>query len=85
MDLPGRSYGKTNAPAIYRIHVIGSLGASWSRYLGDAEIEHAEETGAPITVVTGCAQDQAALLGILNTLYDLGLLLLLCECRYLEE
>jgi hypothetical protein len=84
MDLPS-SCGKTDMPAIYRIHVMGALGTSWSRYLGGAEIKQAGETDSPVTMLTGCAQDQAALLGILNTLYDLGLPLLSCECKYSAE
>ncbi|HSN75491.1 MAG TPA: hypothetical protein VL334_10475, partial [Anaerolineae bacterium] len=36
--------------------------------------------GAPVTVLSGQFQDQAALAGVLNTLYDLGLPLLSVEC-----
>jgi len=35
---------------------------------------------APVTVLTGEFQDQAALFGVLNTLYDLGLPLLSVDC-----
>jgi hypothetical protein len=39
---------------------------------------------APVTVLTGEFRDQAALAGVLNTLYDLGLPLLSVECLTVE-
>ena len=36
--------------------------------------------GAPVTVLQGDVVDQAALLGILNLVYDLGLPLLSVQC-----
>ncbi|HRX01992.1 MAG: hypothetical protein M9927_19150 [Anaerolineae bacterium] len=39
----------------------------------------------PVTVLTGEFQDQAALSGVLNTLYDLGLPLLSVECLAIKK
>jgi hypothetical protein len=39
---------------------------------------------APVTVLTGEFQDQAALAGVLSTLYDLGIPLLSVECLRFE-
>lgn len=41
--------------------------------------------GACETVLSGMFQDQAALAGVLNTLYDLGLPLLSVECLAVES
>jgi len=41
--------------------------------------------GALETVLIGDFQDQAALTGVLNTLYDLGLPLLSVECLAVES
>jgi len=56
-------------PAIYKIQVRGNLASSWSEKLGGLQIESTAETG--MTVITGPLTDQAALSGVLNTLYDL--------------
>jgi len=56
-------------PAIYRIRVRGKLNDSWSEKLGGLRVETSNETA--MTVLTGPLPDQAALSGILNTLYNL--------------
>jgi hypothetical protein len=67
-------------PAAYRISVRGTLDASWSSQLGDLSIARAKaEVGQPLTVLTGRLTDQAALLGVLNSLADLGLALVSVE------
>ena len=69
-DLPGR----------YRIRIHGQLGASWANWLGDMAITARQVTGQePVTTLTGEVTDQAALLGVLNTLYDMGFPLLKVE------
>lgn len=67
-------------PSRYRIRVLGKLGASWSDRLGDLVIstEHTSNQ-PPVTTLTGEVRDQAALLGVLNTLYDIGCPLLKVE------
>ena len=65
-------------PAVYRIRVHGDLEARWSGRLGDMHITHANDAPDQ-TVLTGELTDQAALFGVLNSLYTLGLFLLHVE------
>ncbi len=65
-----------DSPAEYEIRVYGVLAPRWSEYLGGVEIAGEGTPDDPVTVLHGTFQDQAALLGVLNTLYDLGLPLL---------
>ena len=58
-------------PATYRIRVQGYLDQSWFDRLGGLTITTTEqEDEAPVTTLVGDLSDQAALLGVLNTLYD---------------
>lgn len=58
-------------PARFRIRVKGILDPSWSGRLGGMTITTAgQEDESPVTTLTGRLLDQAALLGVLNTLYD---------------
>ena len=70
-----------HTPAFFQIRVQGILDSRWSDRLGNAIIKREGTSEAPITVLSGRFQDQAALLGILNTLYDLGLPLLSYESK----
>jgi hypothetical protein len=69
-DLPGR----------YRIRVGGRLSASWADRLGDmtVTVRHAASQ-QPVTTLTGEVSDQAALMGVLSALYDMGFPLLKVE------
>lgn len=60
-------------PGIYFIHIAGRLDKSWEDRLGGLTItyEGDDEGCQPVTVLKGCLPDQAALLGVLNTLYNL--------------
>ena len=70
-----------DSPATYTVRVQGSLDTSWSEYLSSAIISlESEPNEPPVTVITGEFQDQAALAGALNLLYDLGLPLLSVGC-----
>jgi hypothetical protein len=67
-------------PATYRIHVRGTLDSSWSSQLGDLAIAvDTVQVGEPHTLLTGRLADQAALLGVLNHLAELGLALVSVE------
>jgi hypothetical protein len=68
--------------ATYRIRIQGALSQSWADYLGDLDIEVNRESDWPVTTLSGPVIDQAALLGVLNSLYDLGYPLLSVECQY---
>ena len=61
-----------DAPAFYRIRVIGDLDESWSSQMGGMTINKSLDTDDRLnTTLTGSFIDQAALLGTLNSLYNL--------------
>jgi len=60
-------------PALYRIYIMGYLDTSWSEYCGGMTIEHGSDPKfGTITSLTGRVIDQSALIGVLNSLYDIG-------------
>jgi hypothetical protein len=68
-------------PATYRISILGTLDKRSSDYYGGMSIEHDVVLNQyPITILTGRLTDQAALIGVINSLYDLGCPLLSVEC-----
>lgn len=69
--LPGKLLSMSG-PAVYRIIVRGNIDPSWERRLGGMSISriHPAE-GVVDTVLVGRLPDQAALSGVLNTLYEL--------------
>ena len=68
-------------PATYRIQVQGSLDQRWADYLGGLNISVNRDIDPPVTTLSGQVLDQAALMGVLNGLYDLGFSLLYVECQ----
>ena len=61
-------------PAAYRIVVQGTVSRDWSGRLGGMEITTSSQaSGAPQTILLGRIRDQAALRGVLETLYALHL------------
>jgi hypothetical protein len=69
-----------HTPATYRIRVKGHLKDSWSDRLGGMAIDVTEQAeGAREITLVGQLADQAALLGVLNTIYGLHLPLLSVE------
>ena len=68
-------------PTTYRIQVQGSLDQRWADYLGGMHISVNREIEPPVTTLSGQVLDQAALMGVLNGLYDLGFSLLYVECQ----
>ena len=68
-------------PASYRICVRGHLDTSWSNRMTGMTVTVAGGKNAPeTTTLEGRLADQAALSGILNTLYDLHMPVLSVEC-----
>ena len=65
-------------PASYRIRVQGAVSQQLASYL-DLSLSLDEEDGWPVTTITCQVLDQAALLGILNSLYGRGCALLTVE------
>lgn len=73
-------------PGIYAIHIAGRVDTSWSDRLGGLSVTY-QEDGAqdndPVSILYGCLPDQAALFGVLNTLYNARFPLLLVS--YLRQ
>lgn len=66
---------------MYRIVVSGHLNTNWSsRLCGMRITTTGGENAQDVTVLEGCLIDQAALSGVLNTLYDLQLPLVSVDC-----
>ncbi len=66
-------------PADYEIRVQGLIGRGWLDYFDDMHTTVEGEDGWAITTLTGCMKDQAMLQGLLQKLYNLGLVLLKIE------
>ena len=65
-------------PAIYRICVEGTIASEWINRLAGMTISPSEDTGR--TILLGRLNDQAALAGVLATLYELHLPVSSAEC-----
>jgi hypothetical protein len=66
-------------PATYSIRVQGALDANWSGRLGGLRILVVRAGDQAVTELSGQLADQAALVGVLTSLYDLGMPLLSVE------
>ena len=61
-------------PANYRVVILGTVSEDWSRRLGGMEVTASSpESDEPRTTLEGRLPDQAALRGLLETLYALHL------------
>lgn len=71
----------------YEIHVQGRIGERWAHWFEDMRVSTTEGgvKGGNVTTLTGSVPDQAALLGLLQKLYTLGLPLLLVKVQLNEE
>jgi hypothetical protein len=64
-------------PATYQISVQGRIKPTWSERLQGMTIRvTTEEADSPVTALEGELTDQSALAGVLNTLYEMHLVLL---------
>jgi hypothetical protein len=74
-------------PANYQIRVQGRIAPDWSDRLAGMTIRlTANDTCPPVTTLQGKLGDQAALAGVLNTLYELHLPVLSVLClSYLSD
>jgi hypothetical protein len=66
-------------PASYLIRVQGAIEPNWSELMGGLEITVVGTGNRTLTELSGRLSDQAALIGVLNALYDLGLPILSVE------
>jgi hypothetical protein len=61
-------------PVTYQINVQGRIDPNWSDRMAGMKISNSlEQSNPPITSLVGEVSDQAALLGVLNSLYELHL------------
>jgi hypothetical protein len=68
-------------PAFYRIRVSSRLDPDWSERLQGMEVSVVEGEGhGTVTELSGLLPDQAALMGVLDHLYNFGIPLLRVEC-----
>ena len=77
-----------DGPAAYRIRLRGSIPAKWSDRLQNMTITvEASGAGPPVATLVGELSDQASLIGVLDTLYELHLPVLSVECLrgYIKE
>lgn len=80
-----RSIASLFEPTIYRICIGGYLDTSWSDYCGGMTIEHKNDPKFnTITILTGRLFDQSAMIGVLNSLHDIGCPILSVECLVVE-
>jgi hypothetical protein len=66
-------------PAVYCIQVQGVISQHWLAYFDEMDISVEGEDGTAITTLTGQIVDQAALQGMLQKMYTLGLVLVRVE------
>jgi len=78
--MPQKKRLTLGTPAIYRIGVRGRLTGSLINCLGDMRIDTSTRGDeGPETTLVGRVRDQAELIGVLNSLYELHLPLLSVE------
>ena len=66
-----RNYLKFTGPAIYKITVDGVLKESMSEKIAGLQVNvDRSKPGDPVSVLVGRMEDQAALSGVLNTIYE---------------
>jgi hypothetical protein len=81
VSIPHRNAIPFDRPATYLISVQGMIDLDWSDRLSGLTIGLIrEEACPPVTTLKGELSDQAALAGVLNTLYELHLPILSVLC-----
>ena len=76
-----------SSPAIYRVRIQGRFDADLARRLDGLNLSEDSPSrggGKPISILVGRFVDQAALSGLLNSLYELHLPLLSVDCLDVE-
>jgi hypothetical protein len=74
-----------SSPAIYRIKVRGKLDARLAKRLDGLNLSDDSTSGeVPASLLVGRLRDQAALVGLINSLYELHLPLVSIDCLDVE-
>ena len=71
----------TPGPLTYQILVRGQIPACWIEAFADLHIEKEEDACGTVSLLRGVFADNAALHGVLNNLYMLGLTLISVEAQ----
>ena len=71
--------------AVYQITVRGHIDADWSDYFNGLTITASQQNQYSMTTLSGELVDQAALIGVINNLYNLGYTLLSVEQQTLKN
>jgi hypothetical protein len=80
MSMISRNPIPFDRPAIYQINVLGRIDPTMSDLLAGMTISpYTVQADSPVTTLEGELRDQAALAGVLNTLYELHLPVLLVK------
>ena len=66
-------------PSVYIVQVQGVINETWLDYFDDMKMTVEGEDGWATTTITGTVMDQSALQGLLQNLYNMGLVLLKVE------
>ena len=81
MSIPRRNAIPFDRPATYQIMVQGRVDPNWSDLMaGMAICLTMSESNPPVTTLQGELSDQTALLGVINSLYELHLPVLSVLC-----
>jgi hypothetical protein len=80
MNSTSNTKATMNCPAVYRVRVQGSIPLDWSVRLMGMNITAPNDTDSDQSILVGRLPDQAALSGVLNTLYDTQFPVLSVEC-----
>jgi|WetSurMetagenome_2_1015567.scaffolds.fasta_scaffold534682_2 hypothetical protein len=68
-----------HSPALYEIRIQGSLDPSWTQLMDGLSLTTIEQDGEPVTVLRVVVPDQAALAGLLDSLFRLNTTVLSVE------
>ena len=68
-----------NDKAAYEILVMGTLSERWAEWFQGMTIRQDHQNGASVTQICGLVPDQSSLMGMLQTLINLGLPILLVK------
>src|SRR5210317_2079161 len=80
MHREAKRHSQREHASIYRVCVAGTIPDSWAHRLGGLQAVRKRGDGSSDqTLLMGAVRDQAELLGVLNTLHELRLPLLLVE------
>jgi hypothetical protein len=77
--MPARTQPRLSSTA-FRVRFRGALEASWFANLQNVTLTIARRGSTVETTLTATAPDEAALMGVLNLLYELGCPLIALEC-----